>query len=166
MLRIMKREGSVDTDRDQGVLLTGRDIEDAKRLLSLLAADEAELLTDSTIPAEESGTKEHERLARKARKILAYRRLRQDYFGKAMLGEPAWEIMLLLYATEPAHAQTISRLAELSGSSRSTALRWIDYLENRQLVRREAHPSDKRAALVELSPKGRDSLEVYLSRVV
>ncbi len=78
-----------------------------------------------------------------------------------MFGEPAWEMLLLLYAIGP--RETVSRLAELAHASKSTAIRWIDYLECQGLVRREAHPTDKRALLVELTEKGSDAIRMYLS---
>lgn len=102
-------------------------------------------------------------LMRRARDTLANRRRRQDIFGRAMFGEPAWEMLLLLYITEPGPRQSISRLADESGASRTTALRWIDYLEGQGLIRREAHPNDRRVAFVQLTEKGRESIELYLS---
>jgi DNA-binding MarR family transcriptional regulator len=102
-------------------------------------------------------------LQRQARNIIANRRRRHDIFGKAMFGEPAWEMLLLLYALESGARQTITRMADLAGASKSTALRWIDYLEVQRLIRRDSHPTDRRAAFVELTNKGRHAIELYLS---
>jgi DNA-binding MarR family transcriptional regulator len=78
-----------------------------------------------------------------------------------MFGEPAWEILLLLYALGA--RQTIGRLAELACASKSTTIRWIDYLEAQQLVTRQPHPNDKRAVYAELTDKAREAIRVYLS---
>ncbi|WP_425506887.1 MarR family transcriptional regulator [Sphingomonas sediminicola] len=52
----------------------------------------------------------------------------------------------------------MSRLAQLSGTSKATALRWIDYLLDRGLISRQPHPTDLRTAFVELTDKGGRSL--------
>lgn len=145
------------------VKLTRSDADEARRLLSLLSGDRpagtgrlaAELWPrhGADIPL----------LQRRARDILANRRRRHDIFGRAMFGEPAWEMLLLLYAMDSEARQTISRLADLAGASKSTALRWIDYLDAQRLIRREPHPTDRRAAFVELTEKGSRAVELYLS---
>jgi DNA-binding MarR family transcriptional regulator len=100
----------------------------------------------------------------RALQLLAYRRQREEVFGRAMFGEPAWEMLLLLYGVGSGQRQTVTRLAELAQASKSTAIRWIDYLEGQGWVRREAHPTDKRSMFVELTEKGRDSLQLYLDQ--
>ena len=143
------------------VKLTRRDVEEAKRLLSLLSNGATG--ADDGTSASTGPTATPDVLTKRARDILANRRRRHDLFGKAMFGEPAWEILLLLYIVESGPRQTIGRLADLADASKSTALRWVDYLEAQGLVRREAHPTDKRAAFVELTDKGHAALELYLS---
>ena len=132
------------------IRLSGQDVEDARRLLSLLASGEAAAPSPQKTYVE------------RAREILLRRKRREQIFGKGMFGEPAWDMLLLLYV-EPGRRQTVSRLAELAGLSKSTAIRWMDYLEEQKLVRRETHPTDKRSISVELSSRGRDSMETYLS---
>jgi DNA-binding MarR family transcriptional regulator len=61
---------------------------------------------------------------------------------------------------------TASRLALLVEAPQSSALRWIDYLEAQRLVRRHAHPNDRRCALVKLTDKGRANLELYLTETL
>lgn len=102
-------------------------------------------------------------LRERAREILANRKRRHDVFGKAMFGEPAWEMLLLLYVFESDQRQSVSRLARLAGASKSTGLRWLDYLESQRWIRRQVHPNDRRTAFVELSDKGRDAVELYLT---
>jgi DNA-binding MarR family transcriptional regulator len=83
-----------------------------------------------------------------------------------MFGEPAWEMLLHLYSMAGAARQSMSRLAQLSGSSKATSLRWIDYLLDRGLVSRQPHPTDLRTAFVELTDKGREKLEAYLADTI
>jgi len=83
-----------------------------------------------------------------------------------MFGEPAWEMLLFLYSPESGPRLTVGGLARLAGASKSTAIRWLDYLEQQKWIRREAHPTDKRATFVELSEKGREAINLYLSGTV
>jgi DNA-binding MarR family transcriptional regulator len=80
-----------------------------------------------------------------------------------MFGEPAWEMLLLLYIADGEARVGISRLGELAGASKTTALRWLDYLEGQKLIQRDTHPTDRRTVFVGLSDKGRRAIEAYLS---
>ena len=102
----------------------------------------------------------------RAREILRHRRRRYDLFGRSMFGEPAWEMLLRLYMLDSGQRQTLSRLAEFCGAPKTTAIRWIEYLEVQRLIRRESHPNDKRAEFVELTDRAREALELYLSETL
>ena len=159
-----------DTGRTAGetrvIKLTSQDVDDARRLLSLLASSD-EMITIHPAPgSDEAVSVSKQSLLGKAKQLIASRRRREDIFGRTMFGEPAWDMLLLLYARDASARQTIGRLSNLSGTTKSTTLRWIDYLEQEQLVRREAHPTDRRAAFVQLTDKGRDAVELYLSETV
>ena len=80
-----------------------------------------------------------------------------------MFGEPAWEILLLLYVSQGSARFTASRLAQVAGYSKATAIRWMDYLEKERLIQRRPHPTDQRSIFVELTDKGTASLEMYLT---
>jgi DNA-binding MarR family transcriptional regulator len=134
------------------IRLSKQDVQDARRLLSLLAGG-----------GEAASPSPQKTYLDRAREILLRRRRREQIFGKGMFGEPAWDMLLLLYVSESGRRQTISRLAKFAGASKSTAIRWMDYLEGQKLISRETHPTDKRAVFVELSRRGRDAMELYLS---
>lgn len=142
-----------------------RDIEDARRILLLLSESErsAPCETPQVPRAVNESVRDPQTLHEIAMEILRRRKKRHQIFGKGIFGEPAWEMLLLLYTNEPLARQTISRLSDLAEASRSTGLRWIDYLEAQKLVRREPHPTDRRAAFVELTEKGKHALQQYLS---
>ena len=145
--------------RGKLVELSDQDLQAVRRLLSLLNPPES-----SVEHSEAHRPKSHHAsLVRKANAILVERRRRVDAFGSAMFGEPAWEILLLLYVMDSGPRQTIGALAKLAGITKSTALRWLEYLEGRQLIHKRSHPTDKRAAFVELTSRGRTLLEAYLS---
>lgn len=145
--------------RGKIVELTERDVQDARRLLSLLSS-EVPLAANRE---DHKPATRHYSLARKANAILVERRRRAEAFGTGMFGEPAWDILLLLYVVDSGPRQTIGALSKLAGVTKSTGLRWLEYLEGRQFVRRQSHPTDKRSAFVELTAEGRASLEAFLS---
>jgi len=50
-------------------------------------------------------------------------------------------------------------IADALGADRSTMVRLVDQLERRDLVRREAHPGDRRTVVPTLTEAGRELLE-------
>jgi DNA-binding MarR family transcriptional regulator len=148
-------------DKARVVQLSQRDVDDAKRLLSILATAEGKIIIGSDVAGESSSGAVDGQSQERALELLSLRRKRERVFPRAMFGEPAWEILLLLYAL--GSRQTIGRLAELACASKSTTIRWIDYLEGQQLITRQPHPTDKRAVYAELTDKARKAVQLYLS---
>jgi DNA-binding MarR family transcriptional regulator len=141
------------------VSLDERDVEDLHRLLGKIRDRSPVSETqDAEVP-----DSEELKLEQRARRLLENRRKRVAIFGAQMFAEPAWDMLLLLYLSGRGRRQTQSSLCELSGASRSTAMRWIEFLAGRGLVRREDHPTDKRQNFVSLTEKGRHLLDLYLS---
>lgn len=153
-------------DLSKSVVLSGRDLDDARRLLELLSGEDRSTASELARLALEQRPTFQERLLLRAREILALRQKRVELFGAAMFAEPAWEMLLHLYSQESATRQSMSRLANLSGVSKASALRWIGYLLDHGLVRRHPHPTDLRTAFVELTEKGREKLEAYLADTI
>jgi DNA-binding MarR family transcriptional regulator len=150
MQQFRNRERSPDGD---GVELSPRDREDAARLLSLLLG---------------KGEVEEQRrdmnLVQLAETIIEARRRRAEIFNPAMFGEPAWELLLTLFVMDREGPRlTIGRLAQLAGTKLTTALRWLEYLEDQAFVQREQHPNDARTAFIQLTDKAREALRLYLS---
>lgn len=99
-----------------------------------------------------------------AQHIIKARRARVPLFSKSMFGEPAWDMLLELYLNKDrGRRHSVGRLCELSGAPPTTALRWLDYLEKEKFVVREANPTDRRTEFVEITDKGRTTMEQYLS---
>jgi DNA-binding MarR family transcriptional regulator len=144
-------------DRDavpgKTIELTARDREDAARLLELLLGEEAAGKSAKELD-----------LLRVAEAILEDRRRRAEIFNPAMFGEPAWELLLTLFVMDRGGPRlTIGRLAQYARTKLTTALRWLDYLEDQNLIKREQHPNDARTAFIELTDKARDTIRLYLS---
>ena len=139
-----------------------QEAKDAERLHAVLAAMERKITIQPSDAEFNADAGVDCQLQERALEFLALRRARESVFGRAMFGEPAWEILLLLYGL--GCRQTVTRLAELSCASKSTAIRWIDYLEGQRLVVREEHPTDNRSVYVDLTDKAREAVGLYLFR--
>ena len=162
------------SDDPKAVTLTGRDLADAERLLSLLAGRGREnseapqtQLPAADQPVSRTRDTDRPRMLMRAKEVFAARRRRDQIFGRAMFGEPAWDMLLALYITEEhGSRQTVSRLTQFAGAPPTTALRWLNYLERQKLITRESHPTDRRAVFVEISDKGREALNSYFSETL
>lgn len=96
------------------------------------------------------------------RSILKARNCRQAFLNAKLFAEPAWDMLLELYARELEHQRvSVSQLYCASGVPDSTAHRWIDILETEGLMVRRADPLDARRVWVELSPKGSAAMQHY-----
>jgi DNA-binding MarR family transcriptional regulator len=147
--------------------LTEKDVRDAARLFRLIA-DPAML--GNVLPAffppageSEAGVTDRQLLVSRARVLINARRVRERYFHHDLFGEPAWEILLALYIAEESGARfTTGKLAEWIGAPLSTVVRWIRTLEEKSLVERADHPTDRRITFIRLLEKGRKGLDAYL----
>ena len=105
-------------------------------------------------------------LVRTAYAILLRRRRRYDEFNPALFGEPAWDMLLELYVRETSGASsTAEQLQTASATPSSTAGRWLQRLENDQLIARRDHPHDRETVFVELTDQGRQTLDRYLAAI-
>ena len=86
---------------------------------------------------------------------LRSRRLRERLLPKEIFGEPAWDILLDLYA---AHLEgktvSISSACIASAVPTTTALRWLSKLAECGLVERSLDSSDARRAHVRITDDG------------
>jgi len=105
-------------------------------------------------------------LHERASQIRFSRELRRSSFDPNMFGEPAWDILLALYVIDSDQRRLSTRqVTTLAGHPLTTALRWLDYLEQQELIERGANPFDQRVVYVELSAKGRAAMDVYLTQL-
>jgi hypothetical protein len=141
-----------ETDVTKTVTLTERDVSDAARLFRLLGDPLllASGMSEFFPTPEETGTRaDEEMLVSRARIVFNGRRLRERYFDSQLFGEPAWDILLLLYIAEQSSARlTATRLGELIQTPLTTVTRWLNHLEIAQLIERQAHPTDGRSVFI------------------
>lgn len=98
-----------------------------------------------------------------ARELLHHRRQRTRFFAASMFGEPAWEMLLTLFANTPGEdGMTVNKLIAAAGVPATSGKRWLDYLEQEQLLTRRDHASDQRMTVVTLTPKAKGLLTNYL----
>jgi hypothetical protein len=102
--------------------------------------------------------------AQYVRAIIRSRRLRSDFFDADLFFDPAWDILLDLYATELAqHRITVSAVCIGSAVPATTALRWIKLLETRGLLVRHSDPLDGRRVYLSLTAAASKKMSEYLS---
>lgn len=117
-------------------------------------------------PAAESGIDHYgdlqDPLRALARQILDERERRNWYLPKAAFGECAWEMLLLLYASDT-QALSSETLFNATLTTPTNGRRWIDFLQNEGLATITGGLRDESRAWVELTPEGLYALELYLS---
>jgi DNA-binding MarR family transcriptional regulator len=162
---VTNRKDGDGADSLRTITLPMREVRAAVRLLKLIAEPNdlgVSGLLDESATSQVTG--ERQELVRRARETFRNRRRRRDIFGEFMFGEPAWDMLLVLYISETREGRnTVGNLASHSGAPTSTAQRWIELLIDRGLALREAHPTDRRTVFIKLSDDGRAALDLYFS---
>jgi len=136
------------------VCLSRRDAEDLLRLLRILSHGLMEN-SPSTIDRAE--------FVRVARAVLRRRHERLDLFPADIFGEPAWEMLVELYSSGHRSASDPRKLAEASGVPASSAKRWIDYLEQNEMLVRGA---DRGVESIRLTSKAVRTLDSYFCQIL
>lgn len=112
------------------------------------------------------GTQEAETLAQFARNLISGRRKRESLFPPLLFSDPAWDMLLDLFASEAEGKKiSVTSLSIASASPQSTAQRWIDTLVDKKLILREPDPADRRRIYVRLSNSGYQNLYQYLDEI-
>lgn len=108
------------------------------------------------------GGAESEPTSQQVRSILRARMCRKDFLKAALFAEPAWDILLELYARELEHRRiSVSELCRVSGVPETTAHRWIENLDKEGLIMRRDDQFDRRRVWVSLSPEGSAAMQRY-----
>jgi DNA-binding MarR family transcriptional regulator len=100
------------------------------------------------------------------RRLIMARGARQRFFSDDLFADPAWDILLELYALHCEQRRTsVSKLTIAAGIPGTTALRWLEKLSTEGLiVRREDH-LDARRVWIDLSDAGLVAMESYLEQL-
>ena len=97
------------------------------------------------------------------RSVIRVRRLRDHFFRSAMFADPAWDMLLDLYAARLERQRVaVSSLCIAAAVPATTALRWIKTMTDQRLFVRVADPQDGRRVFIELSDEAAAGLEAYL----
>lgn len=105
---------------------------------------------------------QREALRQDAAKIQFSRNLRRKELDESILGEPAWDILLALFVIDNDKRRlSIGELARTTHIPQTTMVRWVTALEERELAKKRPNPFDQRVVHVELTDKGRRSMESY-----
>ena len=98
------------------------------------------------------------------RAALRARRLRDGFFGEGLFEDPAWDMLLDLFAAELEGARvSVSSLCIAAAVAPTTALRWLNRLVGEGLLERRPDTQDKRRAFVALSAAGSEAMRGYLA---
>ena len=104
--------------------------------------------------------------ARDIREMIRARRLRDQYFGSGLFEDPAWDMMLDLFAAELERAQvSVSSLCIAAAVAPTTALRWISRMTEAGLFERQPDPFDRRRAFLGLSDRASLGMRTYMAAV-
>ena len=104
--------------------------------------------------------------AQEIRATIRARRLRAQFFAGELFADPAWDMLLDLFAAGLERRRvSVSSLCIAAAVPPTTALRWIATMHDAGLFERQADPSDRRRAYIGLSAKGLEGMRNYASAV-
>lgn len=100
--------------------------------------------------------------AKAVRRMLRQRRMREQYFPADLFADPAWDMLLDLYAARlERQPVSVSSLCIAAAVPATTALRWIKTMTDAGLFMREADPHDGRRIFIALAEGAYDALARY-----
>jgi DNA-binding MarR family transcriptional regulator len=139
----------------------------AARTLLLLLANSGGEADDSTEVRASALATDPSPIRDRAEQAFALRQRRMELFERfegSFGTEPPFALLLTLYVHEEREPDiSVRLLAKLAWLAYTTVVRWVDELESKGLIQRQAHPSDGRAGRVQLTKKARSALENLFS---
>ena len=100
--------------------------------------------------------------AKAVRRLLRQRRIREQYFPADLFADPAWDMLLDLYAARlERRPVSVSSLCIAAAVPATTALRWIKTMTDAGLFVREADPNDGRRIFIALADGAADAMTRY-----
>jgi DNA-binding MarR family transcriptional regulator len=97
-----------------------------------------------------------------ARTLLRARARRTELLGVELFRDPAWDVLLDLYANGREDGMMISALCHAAGVPPTTALRYVHKLVEAGTLVSEDHPQDQRRTMVRLAPHMPERMEQVL----
>ena len=100
--------------------------------------------------------------AKAVRRMLRQRRMREQYFPADLFADPAWDMLLDLYAARlERQPVSVSSLCIAAAVPATTALRWIKTMTDAGLFVRGDDPQDGRRIFIALAEGAYDALARY-----
>lgn len=100
------------------------------------------------------------------RAVIRARRLRSQYFATELFADPAWDMLLDLFAASLERQRvSVSSLCIAAAVPPTTALRWIGTMHEAGLFGRQADPGDRRRAYIVLSEKAVQGMRAYVGAI-
>lgn len=105
-------------------------------------------------------------MADDVRKLIRMRRLRESFFQPDLFADPAWDMLLDLFAAYlDGDRVAVSSLCIAAAVPPTTALRWIKSMTEAGLFEREADPLDGRRIFIRLSDAAAQAMSSYFAAV-
>jgi DNA-binding MarR family transcriptional regulator len=102
-----------------------------------------------------------------AKQYYDHRRRREQFLPPSLMGEPAWDILLILYwAQKVQQRMSVSSVAATAAAPQTTALRHIDHLCSSGIIAREKHPTDRRMSWLSLTEAAEGKMDGYFDWVL
>jgi len=102
--------------------------------------------------------------ANEVRAMIRARRLRERYLPPALFGEPAWDMLLDLFAARIERVKVaVSSLCIAGAVPPTTALRTIRFMTEQGLFARVADPADKRRVFIEMTDETAIAMQAYVA---
>lgn len=141
-------------------------INDLTETLSTVAAEFNDRVSRAARPDASNEEPSQTALTRYANSLLAERRIRRHFLPAELFQEPAWDMLLALFAArEERLAMNVKTLVSFSDAPATTSQRWIDHLHKLNLINRVADPVDRRRIEISLSDNGNQAMSAYLRAV-
>ncbi|WP_033919728.1 hypothetical protein [Sphingomonas sp. 37zxx] len=100
------------------------------------------------------------------RAAIRTRRLRDQFFDRELFADPAWDMLLDLFAARLDRSLvSVSSLCIAAAVPPTTALRWIGTMREADLFERQDDPFDRRRAFIGLTAKAVAGMQGYVAAV-
>lgn len=154
-MELVKISPASDSDES-----TSRQIADLRERLSI-AVRIADSLVPPPVRNDGHAVTEHY-----VRSIVRFRRQRDSFFRADLFADPAWDMLLVLYAAALGQYRvSVSALCVGAAVPQTTALRWMKQLEDEGLIARRQDPTDGRRQFVMLTDKALQAMNAYFRTV-
>lgn len=98
------------------------------------------------------------------RAVRRARRGRSAFFAANLFSDPAWDMLLELYAAELEQRRiSVTAVANAAGVAATTGLRWIETFAREGLITRRCDPLDARRVHISLSAHGAAAMRAYFA---